>query len=79
MKGGLTNKTKPGLTNLASEPGSVISEIQADIEKIEAETAIYEYANFNARTNAIDFIGFHIVDRIDGLIQEFGQKDELIN
>ncbi|MET4084106.1 putative RNA methylase [Pedobacter sp. UYP30] len=55
----------------------MISEIQSDVEKIEADTSIYEYADFNARTNAIDFIDFHIIDRIDGLIQKAGQNDEL--
>ena len=56
----------------------MISEIQSDIEKIEAETAIYEYANFNERINAIDFIDFHIIERIEGLIQQVGENDELV-
>ena len=56
----------------------MISEIKSDIEEIEAETSIYELANFNARTDAIDFIDFHIIDRIEGLIQQVGHNDELI-
>lgn len=57
----------------------MISEIQFDIDQTEAETAIYELANFNIRANAIDFIEFHIIDRIEGLIQHAGMNDELFN
>jgi hypothetical protein len=57
----------------------MISEIQFDIDQTEAETAIYEFANFNIRANAIDFIEFHIIDRIEGLIQQAGMNDELFN
>jgi hypothetical protein len=56
----------------------MISEIQFDIEKTKAETSIYELANFNPRTDAIDFIDFHIIDRIEGMIQEVGGNSELI-
>lgn len=56
----------------------MISEIQFDIEKTEAETSIFEFNNFNARTVAIDFIDFHIIDRIEGLIPQVEQDDELI-
>src|SRR5690242_12216983 len=56
----------------------MISEIQLDLEQTEAETSIYESNNFNARANAIDFIDFHIIDRIEGLMQHAGQNDELI-
>jgi tetrahydromethanopterin S-methyltransferase subunit G len=57
----------------------MISEIQSDIDQTEAETAIYELANFNIRANAIDFIEFHIIDRIEALIQQAGMNDELFN
>lgn len=56
----------------------MISEIQSDIEKIEADTSIYEHANFNAGANAIDFIDFHIIDRIDGIISQPVFGDELL-
>ncbi len=56
----------------------MISEIQFDIEKTKAETSMYELANFNRRTDAIDFIDFHIIDRIEGMIQEVGGNSELI-
>jgi len=56
----------------------MVSEIQLDIEQTEAGTSIYEFKNFNARANAIDFIDFHIIDRIEGLTHHAGQNDELI-
>jgi hypothetical protein len=48
---------------------NVISEIQSDIDTIEENAALYEETNFNSRTDAIDFIDFHIIDRIEGLLQ----------
>jgi tetrahydromethanopterin S-methyltransferase subunit G len=57
----------------------MISDIQFDIDETEAETAIYEFANFNMRANAIDFIEFHIIDRIESLIQQTGVSNELFN
>ena len=57
----------------------MISEIQVNIDQTEAQPAIYEFANFNIRANAIDFIEFHIIDRIEGLIQHAGMNDELFN
>ncbi|MGY4385362.1 hypothetical protein ACVWYN_002400 [Pedobacter sp. UYP24] len=55
----------------------MISEIQLDIEKIEADRLIYDSANFNARTNALDFIDFHIIDRINSLIEQVGASNQL--
>jgi len=57
---------------------AMISEIQNDLEKTKAETSIFELANFHMRADAIDFIDFHVIDRIEGLIQQIGQKEELI-
>jgi hypothetical protein len=39
-------------------------EIQSDIEAIEKNEALNEEANFVDRAEAIDFIEFHIIDRI---------------
>jgi len=55
----------------------VISEIQADIERIENDASLYNETNFDNRANAIDFIDFHIIDRIDGLQQNAGPLKEL--
>jgi hypothetical protein len=57
----------------------MISEIRFDIDQIEAQAAICELANFNMRANAIDFIEFHIIDRIEGLMQQAGRNNELFN
>lgn len=55
----------------------VLAEIQADIQAIEQDEAIYQEINFNSRANAIDFIDFHILDRIEGLLQNPEQTEEL--
>ncbi|KAA2244443.1 hypothetical protein F0L74_00195 [Chitinophaga agrisoli] len=47
----------------------VISDIQSDIRAIEEDAALHTATNFDNRANAIDFIDFHIIDRIDGLLQ----------
>ncbi|WP_448701917.1 hypothetical protein ACFGVR_06570 [Mucilaginibacter sp. AW1-3] len=55
----------------------LISEIEADIRDTEINHALYEELNFSARTDAIDFIDFHVVDRIEGLLQQVEQSGEL--
>nr|WP_067056432.1 hypothetical protein [Mucilaginibacter sp. L294] len=45
-----------------------IAEILADIQSIEDDAGIYQEVHFNARANAIDFIDFHVIDRINGLL-----------
>ena len=55
----------------------VLAEIQADIQTIEQDEAIHQEINFNSRANAIDFIDFHIIDRIEGLLQNPEQGEEL--
>lgn len=42
-------------------------EIASGIRSIEEDIKLYEATNFNSRTDAIDFIDFHIIDRIEGL------------
>ncbi|MEO7119935.1 MAG: hypothetical protein ABIY62_02500 [Ginsengibacter sp.] len=44
-----------------------IIELRADIAAIEKDTSLYEEINFDNRADAIDFIDFHIIDRIDRL------------
>jgi hypothetical protein len=55
----------------------VIREIQAEIEVIVASEALYEEANFNDRVEAIDFIEFNIIERIEGLLLAEDQVQEL--
>lgn len=55
-----------------------ITEIQTDIQAIEEDETIYQEINFTNRANAIDFLDFHIIDRIEGLLQNLEQNEELI-
>jgi SAM-dependent methyltransferase len=54
-----------------------ISEIQYDIRAIEDDAALYDETNFDNRANAIDFIDFHIIDRIEGLLLNAEFKEQL--
>jgi hypothetical protein len=45
-----------------------ISEILIDIRGIEDDAGIYQEAHFNARANAMDFIDFHIIGRVENLL-----------
>lgn len=56
---------------------AITTEIQSDIETIEENLALYEETNFNPRTDAIDFIDFHIIDRIDGLLGNTPSSENL--
>ena len=51
-------------------------EIQSDIEAIEKSKALDEEANFIDRAEAIDFIEFHIVDRIDCILSGSSQVED---
>lgn len=55
----------------------IISEIQSDIQSIEEDAALCKEINFNKRSEAIDFIDFHILDRIESLLQKSDLKTEL--
>ena len=67
------------VTNLEglSKLESVIHEIQSEIEVIASSEALYEEANFNDRVEAIDFIEFDIVERIERLLLKEDQVQEL--
>jgi hypothetical protein len=54
-----------------------ILEIKAGIESVKKNLAVYKESNFCGRTNAIDFLEFHIIDRIEGLEQQEIQSNEL--
>jgi hypothetical protein len=57
----------------------VIYEIQSDIEVIERNSALYKETNFDSRVEAIDYIEFNILDRIEGLLQTINPPNELIS
>src|SRR5438046_185641 len=61
-----------------SSPDMVIYEIQSDIAAIENNSALYEETNFDSRAEAIDYIEFNIIDRIEGLLQTIHSPEELI-
>jgi len=54
-----------------------VSEIQSRIETIEGDRTLNEETNFESRTDVIDFIDFHIIDRIEGLQQKGQLKKKL--
>jgi predicted RNA methylase len=55
-----------------------VDDVQHDIETIENNALLLEANNFDKRTEAIDFIDFHLIDRIEGLLPETDHSDELI-
>ena len=55
----------------------VIYEIQSDIKAIENNAALYKETNFASRVDAIDYIEFNILDRIEGLLYTMNQSEEL--
>jgi len=57
----------------------VTYDIQLDIETIENNAVLYEETNFNNRVEAIDYIEFNIIDRIEGLLQTTHSPEELIS
>jgi hypothetical protein len=56
----------------------VIYEIQSDLEAIEKNSALHEETNFDNRVEAIDYIEFNVIDRIEGLLQTMHPPEELI-
>jgi hypothetical protein len=47
---------------------ALIPEIRSDIQAIEDDADIYDEIHFGPRADTIDFIDFHIIDRIDALL-----------
>ncbi|MCQ3978046.1 MAG: hypothetical protein DPW09_31865 [Anaerolineae bacterium] len=60
------------------QPRMVIYQIQAAIEAIEKNAALYQETSFDRRVEAIDALEFNIVDRIEGLLQTVNPPEELI-
>ncbi|HTD40829.1 MAG TPA: hypothetical protein VK671_09430 [Mucilaginibacter sp.] len=51
--------------------------MESDIRAIEENAALYEETNFYSRADAIDFIDFHILDRIEILSPDIKLKEKL--
>jgi len=49
------------------KPISVLSEIASDISSVQKNRMLYNEINFNDRADAVDFIDFHIIARIEAL------------
>jgi hypothetical protein len=58
-------------------PALPVSEIQAGIKAIKENAALLKEINFYSRTEAIDFIDFHIIYRVEGLLQGAGPNEDL--
>jgi len=68
-------KKEPGIINCDIP---AITEIQLAIEEIEKNSFLCEERNFDRRMDAIDFIGFQVIDQIEALLQTTLQQDELL-
>jgi hypothetical protein len=55
---------------------NLIPEIRSDIQAIEDDADIYDEIHFGIRADTIDFIDFHIINRIDGLLPTAAPKTE---
>jgi hypothetical protein len=54
-----------------------VTGLRSDIQAIEREASLFVLTNFAGRSEAIDFLDFHIIDRISGLLQYGGREGEL--
>ncbi len=54
------------------------AEIRSDIEEIEKDSSLYEEKNFDQRMEAIDFIGFQVIDQIDELLLKTTESAQLL-
>jgi hypothetical protein len=55
-----------------------MNRIRSDLEALEKNPALYEEKNFISRVEAIDYIEFKVIDRIEGLLQTNLPPAELI-
>lgn len=55
----------------------IITEIQSAIQIISEEAALWDETNFANRSEAIDFLDFYIIDRVEGLLQQAGASASL--
>lgn len=57
----------------------VTQKIRSDIRLIEENSALYQEPNFTSRAEAIDYLEFNVMDRIEGLLQTSDQAETLIS
>lgn len=58
---------------------SIICEIRSNIEARESPAALYVETNFSARAEALDFLEFDVIDRIEGMLLNAGWSEALTN
>jgi len=51
--------------------------MRSDIDAIEGNAALYDATNFISRADAIDFLEFHVIDRIEGMLQKVEPQEKL--
>jgi hypothetical protein len=52
-------------------------EILSDIENIRKDWTLFQEKNFNARSEAIDYLEFHVIDRLDALMESQDIPDQM--
>jgi len=70
-------KKEPGITDLPLH--AEIIDLQTDIDVIEKDAALYEEKNFDKRMEVVDFLEFHVIDRLKELLQKTAQPTQLIS
>jgi len=60
-----------------AEP-AVITTIQSGLQAICEDAGLREEANFINRAEALDFLDFHIIEQVEGLLQKAGDLESLI-
>jgi hypothetical protein len=55
----------------------ITHELRTAIAAFDRDPGLHDESNFEGRLTAIDYLDFHIIDRIDGLPPEFPEPEEL--
>lgn len=72
-------KKESDIINYDLQANTEILEIQAYLNSTEKDPLLYDEKSFDRRTEVIDFIGFHVIDQIEALLQKTDQRGELIS
>lgn len=57
---------------------ATLQRIRSDVEAIQSDKALFEDKNFHVRAEALDFLEFDVLDRVDRFLLSTGQTEELI-
>ncbi len=55
-----------------------VPDIQSDLDAVEGNAELADEANFAARAEAVDFIEFNVIERIDGLLEQGQSQADLL-